>query len=62
MQLRPEQLAAHLAKPLGQLYVLHGDDPLLTVEAGDALRTDARKQGYDDRTVLVVTPLALRSA
>jgi DNA-binding transcriptional LysR family regulator len=41
MQLRPEQLAAHLAKPLGQLYVLHGDDPLLTVEAGDALRAAA---------------------
>lgn len=56
MQLRPEQLAAHLAKPLGQLYVLHGDDPLLTVEAGDALRAAARKQGFDDRTVLVVTP------
>lgn len=56
MQLRPEQLAAHLEKPLQALYVLHGDDPLLTVEAGDALRTAARKQGYDDRTVLVVTP------
>ena len=34
MQLRPEQLAAHLEKPLQALYVLHGDDPLLTVEAG----------------------------
>lgn len=56
MQLRPEQLAAHLEKPLQALYVLHGDDPLLTVEAGDALRTAARKQGYDDRTVLVITP------
>jgi DNA polymerase-3 subunit delta len=56
MQLRPEQLAAHLAKPLGRLYVLHGDDPLLTVEAGDALRAAARKQGFGDRTVLVVTP------
>lgn len=56
MQLRPEHLAAHLATPLQQLYVLHGDDPLLTVEAGDALRAAARKQGFDDRTVLVVTP------
>ncbi len=56
MHLRPEQLAAHLEKPLQPLYVLHGDDPLLTVEVGDALRTAARKQGYDDRTVLVVTP------
>ena len=56
MQLRPEQLAAHLAKPLGPLYVLHGDDPLLTIESGDALRSAARHQGYEDRTVLVVTP------
>ncbi len=56
MQLRPEQLAAHLEKPLQPLYVLHGDDPLLTIEAGDALRAGARKQGYEDRTVLVVTP------
>ena len=56
MQLRPEQLAAHLAKPLGPLYVLHGDDPLLTIESGDSLRAAARRQGYEDRSVLVVTP------
>jgi DNA polymerase-3 subunit delta len=43
-------------KPLQSLYVLHGDDPLSTVEAGDALRAAARKQGFDERTVLVVTP------
>ena len=56
MQLRPEQLAAHLEKPLAPLYVLHGDDPLLTIEAGDALRAAARRQGFDERNVLVVTP------
>lgn len=56
MQLRPEQLAAHLENPLHPLYVLHGDDPLLTTEAGDLLRAAARRQGYTDRTVLVVTP------
>ena len=59
MHPRPEQLAGHLAqsdRPLQPLYVLHGDDPLLTIEAGDALRATARKQGYEDRTVLVVTP------
>jgi DNA polymerase-3 subunit delta len=54
--LRPEQLSAHLEKPLQPLYVLHGDDPLLTIETGDALRAAARSHGYDDRTVLVVTP------
>jgi DNA polymerase-3 subunit delta len=56
VHLRPEQLAAHLEKPLQPLYVLHGDDPLLTTEAGDLLRAAARRQGYTDRTVLVVTP------
>ena len=33
MNLRPDQLAAHLAKPLAPLYVLHGDEPLLVLEA-----------------------------
>ena len=56
MLLRPEQLAAHLEIALKSLYVLHGDDPLLTIETGDALRAVARKQGYDERNVLVVTP------
>ncbi len=56
MLLRPEHLAAHLEKPLQPLYVLHGDDPLLTIEAGDALRAAARRQGFEERTVLVVTP------
>lgn len=56
MLLRPEQLSAHLQKPLQSLYVLHGDDPLLTIETGDALRAAARRQGFEERTVLVVTP------
>lgn len=56
MLLRPEQLSAHLQKPLQSLYVLHGDDPLLTIETGDVLRATARRQGFEERTVLVVTP------
>ena len=55
MQLRAEQLAGHLAKPLALLYVLHGDE-LLTIEAADNIRAAARQQGYDEREVLVVTP------
>lgn len=53
MNLRPEQLAAHLDKPLAPLYVLHGNEPLLVLEAGDAIRGAARKQGYAEREVLV---------
>ena len=53
MQLRPEQLAAHLAKPLAGLYVVHGDEPLLVIEAADAIRAAARAQGFAEREVLV---------
>jgi len=53
MQIRPEQLADHLKKPLAPLYLLHGDEPLLVLEAADAIRHAARGQGYDEREVLV---------
>ena len=53
MILRPEQLAAHLDKPLAPLYVLHGNEPLLVLEAGDAIRAAARRQGFAEREVLV---------
>ena len=53
MNLRPEQLSAQLAKPLAPLYILHGNEPLLVLEAGDAVRAAARKQGYAEREVLV---------
>ena len=53
MNLRPEQLAAHLDKPLAPLYVLHGNEPLLVLETGDAIRAAARKQGFAEREVLV---------
>ena len=56
MQLRPDQLDAHLAKPLAPLYLLHGDEPLLVLEAADAVRRAARAQGYDEREVLVAGP------
>ena len=53
MQLRAEQLATQIARGLSALYVLHGDEPLLVSEAGDAIRAAARKQGFDEREVLV---------
>lgn len=56
MQLRPEQLATHLDKPLAPLYLLHGDEPLLVIEAGDAIRAAARKQGFEEREVIVAGP------
>lgn len=53
MQLRPEQLGAHLDKPLAPLYLLHGDEPLLVIEAADAIRLTARRQGFTEREVIV---------
>jgi len=51
MQLRAEQLDAHLAKSFAALYVIHGDEPLLALEAADAVRAAARKRGYAEREV-----------
>jgi len=45
MQLRFDQLDAHLARGLKPLYTLHGDEPLLAQEAGDAIRLAARAAG-----------------
>jgi DNA polymerase-3 subunit delta len=54
VQLRPEQLGAQLERSLAPLYVVHGDE-LLAIEAADAVRAAARRQGYGEREVLVVT-------
>jgi DNA polymerase-3 subunit delta len=56
MLLKGEQLAAHLERDLRPLYVLYGDDPLLVIEAADAIRAKARQQGYSEREVLTVLP------
>jgi DNA polymerase-3 subunit delta len=53
MNLRPEQLTAHLAKGLEALYVLHGDEPLLVIEAADCIRQAARMHGVTEREVQV---------
>jgi DNA polymerase-3 subunit delta len=52
MPLRPEQLEAQLEKTLGALYVIHGDEPLLALEAADAIRAAARRRGHAEREVL----------
>ncbi|WP_431274907.1 DNA polymerase III subunit delta [Variovorax ureilyticus] len=54
MQLAPAQLAAHLAKGVAPLYVIHGDEALLAQEAADAIRAAARAQGYTERSAYTV--------
>ena len=56
MLLKAEQLAAHLERELRPLYVLYGDEPLLVLEAADAIRARARNAGYSEREVLTVLP------
>jgi DNA polymerase-3 subunit delta len=56
MLLKGEQLAAHLERELRPLYVIYGDDPLLVIEAADAIRAKARAAGFSEREVLTVLP------
>jgi DNA polymerase-3 subunit delta len=50
--LRLEQLETHLARELESLYVIHGDEALLALEAADAIRSRARACGFSERVVL----------
>lgn len=53
--LRPEQLSQHLEREMAPLYVLHGDEPLLVIEAADTIRAAARQRGITEREVQVAT-------
>ncbi|MEF8716716.1 MAG: DNA polymerase III subunit delta [Candidatus Accumulibacter necessarius] len=52
MQIKGEQLAAHLERELQAVYLVYGDEPLLVIEAADAIRAAARRRGFDEREVL----------
>jgi DNA polymerase-3 subunit delta len=56
MQLRGEDLAAHLERGLRPIYTLYGDEPLLVIEAADAVRRAARAQGFAERESLTAMP------
>ena len=43
MQVRAGELDAQLKKSLLPAYAIHGDEPLLAMEAGDAIRAAARR-------------------
>lgn len=52
MRLRQaEQLPGHLAKNLAGAYAILGDEPLLAIEAADAVRAAARRRGFAEREV-----------
>jgi DNA polymerase-3 subunit delta len=56
MEIRPNDLPRHLSRKIESLYVVHGDELLLALEAGDEIRSAARRAGCDERDVLVVEP------
>jgi DNA polymerase-3 subunit delta len=54
MQVRLEALEAQLSRRLAPLYVVHGDEHLLAIEAADRIRAAARAAGFSERDVLQV--------
>ncbi|WP_415902093.1 DNA polymerase III subunit delta [Neptuniibacter sp. QD29_5] len=54
MKLRPEQLSGHLKKGLSPVYLITGDEPLLSEESSDLLRQHLQQQGFSEREVLHV--------
>jgi DNA polymerase III subunit delta len=55
MQIRADQIQAHLKKELRPLYTVWGDEPLLVQEAADAIRAAARAAGCTERQVHTVS-------
>lgn len=49
MKLNSDALATHLEQKLLPVYLVSGDDPLLTGEAADAVRAKARSAGFTER-------------
>ena len=51
MKLSADSLATHLRERLLPVYLVSGDEPLLTGEAADAVRAAARTAGFSEREV-----------
>jgi DNA polymerase III subunit delta len=54
MRLTVDKLATQIARGLSPIYFISGDEPLLTQEAADAVRSCASDQGYSEREILFV--------
>lgn len=51
MQVKPQDLPAHLQGSLASAYLVGGDEPLLVDEACTLVRQAAKQNGYDEREV-----------
>ena len=56
MRISTRQLDAHLKKGLAPLYVVHGAEALLALEACDRIREAARREGATSREVFFAEP------
>ncbi len=56
MKIRAKQLEANLRRGLAKLYVVHGPDALLGLEAADRIREAARKAGCTERDIFFAEP------
>lgn len=54
MKIQADNLSSQLQTTLLPVYVLSGDEPLLITEAADAIRAQARQQGFTEREVFFV--------
>lgn len=54
MKISGDNLNTALAKGVGHIYLVSGDEPLLVNEAADAIRAKARAQGFTERELHVV--------
>lgn len=54
MRLTADQLSRQLAERLLPVYLLSGDEPLLTAEALDAIRACARALGFEEREQVLI--------
>jgi DNA polymerase-3 subunit delta len=55
VKITANQLSSQLNKSLLPCYLVTGDEPLLAQEALDAIRAEARRQGFDSRELFVQT-------
>jgi len=56
MRIGTRQLEANLKKGLAALYVVHGAEALLAIEAADRIREAARKAGCSEREIFFAEP------
>ena len=53
MKIDAPNLRSHLKTNMRSLYIIHGDELLLSLEAADLIRRAAKYKGFEDRVVLV---------